>query len=201
MIAPYVKKDPTAFYPYQEFKAGVDTLRAFCLFREESVEGQINGSIPATTSGQAEDSSALIDASSITLSDMGSMGSSGGGGFKPNNDQSRGPGAAPAGNTKPADFPKMPEESDEGLAEGEQSPENTVDQIPEESDKQEFSTSDSSDRQPANNMPNDFAPQEGASGPLGLGADNQAGNNAVTLLAISAVVLLLGLLVAFKFRH
>ena len=201
MIAPYVKKDPTAFYSYQEFKAGVDTLRAFCLFREESVEGQINGTIPATTSGQAEDSSALIDASNITLSDMGSMGSSGGGGFKPNNDQSRGPGAAPAGNTKPADFPKMPEESDEGLAEGEQSPENTVDQIPEESDKQEFSTSDSSGRQPGNNMPNDFAPQEGASGPLGLEADNQAGNNAVTLLAISAVVLLLGLLVAFKFRH
>lgn len=201
MIAPYVKKDPTAFYSYQEFEAGIDTLRAFCLFREESVEGQINETIPATTSGQAEDSSALIDASSITLSDMGSMGGSGGGGFKPNNDQSRGPGAAPAGNTKPADFPKLPEESDEGLTEGEQSPENTVGQIPEESDKQEFSTSDSSGRQPGNNMPNDFAPQEGASGPLGLEADNQAGNNAVTLLAISAVVLLLGLLVAFKFRH
>ena len=175
MIAPYVKKDPTAFYSYQEFESGIDTLRAFCLLRKESVEGQINGTIPATTSGQAEDSSALIDASSITLSDMGSMGGSGGSGFKPNSDQSRGPGSAPTGNTKPADFPKMPEESDEGLAGGEQSPENTVDQIPEESDKQEFGTSDSSGRQP--------------------------GNNAVTLLAISAVVLLLGLLVAFKFRH
>ena len=101
MIAPYVKKDPTAFYSYQEFESGIDTLRAFCLLREESVEGQINGTISATTSGQAEDSSALIDASSITLSDMGSMGGSGGGGFKPNSDQSRGPGAAPAGNTNP----------------------------------------------------------------------------------------------------
>ncbi len=101
MIAHYVKKDPTAFYSYQEFESGIDTLRAFCLLREESVEGQINGTISATTSGQAEDSSALIDASSITLSDMGSMGGSGGGGFKPNSDQSRGPGAAPAGNTNP----------------------------------------------------------------------------------------------------
>ena len=101
MIAPYVKKDSTAFYSYQEFKAGIDTLRAFCLLREESVEGQINGTIPATTSGQAEDSSALIDASSITLSDMGSMGGSGGGSSKPNNEQSRGPGAAPTGNTNP----------------------------------------------------------------------------------------------------
>lgn len=89
MIAPYVKKDPTAFYSYQEFESGIDTLRAFCLLREESVEGQINGTIPAITSGQAEDSSALIDASSITLSDMGSMGGSGEGGFKPNSDQSR----------------------------------------------------------------------------------------------------------------
>ena len=74
-----VEKDPTAFYTYEEFLTGVDTLRTFCLLRAQSVEGQLNGTIPATASGQAEDVSAMIDASEITLSDMGSMSGTGGG--------------------------------------------------------------------------------------------------------------------------
>ena len=82
LIAEYVEKDPTKFCTYEEFEKGVSTLRTFCQLRSESVQGQLDGAIPSTTEGQNEDSSALIDASSITLSDMGTMGMGGGkGGF------------------------------------------------------------------------------------------------------------------------
>lgn len=74
LIAPYVEKDPTAFCSYEEFEAGVKTLLGFCEKRTESVRGQLDGTIPSTDAGQQADSSALIDASALTLSDMGSMG-------------------------------------------------------------------------------------------------------------------------------
>ncbi len=74
MIAPYVEKDPTKFCTYEEFEKGVSTLREFCVLRAESVSGQIAGTIPSTSEAQIEDSAALIDASGITISDMGTMG-------------------------------------------------------------------------------------------------------------------------------
>ncbi len=74
MIAPYVEKDPTKFCTYDEFEKGVSTLREFCVLRAESVSGQIAGTIPSTSEAQIEDSAALIDASGITISDMGTMG-------------------------------------------------------------------------------------------------------------------------------
>lgn len=73
LIAPYVEKDPAKFYTYEEFETGAATLKEFCRLRKESVEGQLSGSIPADSSGQAEDSSALVDASHLNLSDMGTM--------------------------------------------------------------------------------------------------------------------------------
>lgn len=85
LISPYVEKDPTKFCTYEEFQSGTASLREFCLLREESVMGQLSGAIPSTSSGQSEDSSSLIDASHINISDMGSMGmggmNMGGGGF------------------------------------------------------------------------------------------------------------------------
>lgn len=79
MISPYVEKDPTAFCTYEEFRTGAETLKQFCLLRAESVRGQLDGTIPSTSEGQQEDSSALVDASSVTLSDMGDMGNTMGG--------------------------------------------------------------------------------------------------------------------------
>ena len=82
LIAPYVEKDPTKFYTYEEFEQGVEALKTFCELRTESIDGQLDGTIPSTTDGQSEDDSNLIDASSLTLSDMGTMnhGAPGGGG-------------------------------------------------------------------------------------------------------------------------
>ncbi len=83
MIAPYVEKDPTKFCTYAEFQTGVETLRAFCLLRAQSIQGQLDGTIPADSQGQKEESAALVDASSLTISDMGSMGNMGPGGGGP----------------------------------------------------------------------------------------------------------------------
>lgn len=73
LIAPYVEQDPTKFYTTEEFEAGAATIREFCLLRKESVLGQLDGTIPATEAEQSADGSTLVDASHITLSDMGSM--------------------------------------------------------------------------------------------------------------------------------
>ena len=81
LISEYVEKDPTKFCTYEEFEKGVEVLRTFCQLRSESVKGQLDGTIPSTTEGQNVDDSALIDASSITLSDMGTMNMGGKGGF------------------------------------------------------------------------------------------------------------------------
>ncbi len=74
LIAPYVEKDPTKFCTYEEFEAGIQALQGFCSLREESVRGQLDGSIPSNQAGQREDSQALVDAAGLSLSDMGSMG-------------------------------------------------------------------------------------------------------------------------------
>ena len=68
LIAPYVEKDPTKFCTYEEFEAGVATLTAFCDLRSQSVAAQLSG----------EDGK--VDASAITLSDMGTMNNGFGGG-------------------------------------------------------------------------------------------------------------------------
>lgn len=78
LIASYVEQDPTKFCTYEEFETGVDTLKSFCLLRAESIRGQLDGTIPSTSDGQQEDYSALVDASSISLTDMASMGHGGG---------------------------------------------------------------------------------------------------------------------------
>lgn len=66
LIKSYVDKDPTAFYTYEEFELGVETLRQFCEKRSESISMQLENE--ETTSNMR-----YVDASDITLSDMGSM--------------------------------------------------------------------------------------------------------------------------------
>ena len=79
LIDKYVEKDPTKFCTYDEFKTGVEAITKFCMLREESVIGQLDGTIPSTTEGQKADSSALIDTDGLNTSDMGSMGGGKGG--------------------------------------------------------------------------------------------------------------------------
>lgn len=73
MIAPYVKKDPTAFCSYEDFLTGADTIREFCLLRAESVRGQLDGELPSTIREQAENPELRVDASTVWLPDMGEI--------------------------------------------------------------------------------------------------------------------------------
>lgn len=49
-------------------------MKEFCLLRTRSISGQLDGTIPSTANGQAQDNLSLLDASDITISAMGSMG-------------------------------------------------------------------------------------------------------------------------------
>lgn len=79
MIAEYVEKDPTKFCTYDEFESGVTALKEFCTLRAESISGQLNGTIPSTSDGQTTDSSSLIKADNLNISDMGTMNNNGSG--------------------------------------------------------------------------------------------------------------------------
>ena len=76
LIKSYVEKDPTAFYTYEEFETGVETMRQFCALRSESVSMQL-------ANGETTSNMSYVDASALTLSDMGSMGGKGGFGGMP----------------------------------------------------------------------------------------------------------------------
>ena len=79
MIAEYVDRDPTKFCTTEEFETAVDTIAQFLELRCQSIQGQLDGTIGSTDAEQEADPDSLVDASSITLSDMGSMGGGGGG--------------------------------------------------------------------------------------------------------------------------
>lgn len=78
-----VETDPNALYTYAEYTAAAEMLYETVRLRAESVRGQLDGSIPSTDAGQRADSSALVDASSIDLSVMGTMTGGRRGGDKP----------------------------------------------------------------------------------------------------------------------
>lgn len=74
-----VETDPTAFYSYDEYLTAVDTLYQVVKLRRQSIQGQLDGSIPSTEEAQRS-SDALVDASTLDISVMGSMNTGGGGG-------------------------------------------------------------------------------------------------------------------------
>ena len=73
-----VEEDPTAFYSYEEYQTAAQLLKETIELRAQSIEGQLDGSIPSTDSGQRQDPSALIDASHIDINAMGQFNMGGG---------------------------------------------------------------------------------------------------------------------------
>ena len=65
LIGEYVKNDATAFYTYEEYQTGLTALRAYIGLRAQSLTGQLEGTIPATSQGQEADPASLIDASGL----------------------------------------------------------------------------------------------------------------------------------------
>ncbi|MDD6799967.1 MAG: CotH kinase family protein, partial [Firmicutes bacterium] len=90
MISPYVEDYPSKFCTYEEFITGIDTLKEFCLLRAESVRGQLNGTI-GSTSDEQTDKTNFVDADSISVSAMGSMGNMMGGKNIPGNNSDKKP--------------------------------------------------------------------------------------------------------------
>lgn len=76
LIDTLVETDPTAFYTYEEYQTAADTLYQIVKLRAQSIEGQLDGTIPSTSKEQTS-SDALIDASSLSVSDMGTMNTGG----------------------------------------------------------------------------------------------------------------------------
>ena len=207
LIAPYAEKDPSKFYTTEAFNAGVTALREFCLLREESVQGQLGGTIPSTDDGQATDNSTLIDASSLTLSDMGSMGMGGGrggnmSGERPDrqNDQGAEDQSSPSGDIPTVETIPVP--SADGTI---GNPLESFDRTP--------TTPESSETQTSTNRPEEMMRPESMGNQMaggerfpfsgGMNADKQAVSNESTavLLAVSVAVLLVGLVIAKKYRH
>lgn len=79
LISTSIKNDPTAFSTYEEYQAAVTELIKLGTLRAESIEGQLNGTIPSTSQGQEAAPETLIDASSVNMSALGSMGGGMGG--------------------------------------------------------------------------------------------------------------------------
>ena len=245
LIDAYVQKDPTKFCTYAEFESAVATLEEFCQLRTESVRGQLEGTIASTSDGQRTDSTSLVDASSINISDMGSMGNTmGGGGFSRNDnteatmpqggmqmpdstgETSGGAGQMPSGGMEmpqggfngqqSSEDGTIPEGASEDMTvpegfSGGQMPDGQMPggmQMPSGSEETGTATeptgeeSQESDGQQStektfggrNTMDREaFAQSSG-----GAVGGNQSG---LILLAVSLGVLLLGILVAFKFRR
>ena len=106
LIRPCVEADAHAFYTTEEFDTAVDTLQDYCALRAESIRGQLDGTIPSTSAQQREDSAALVDASALDVSSMGTMNAGGGQG-------QNAPGAFSFGGGQPSGgFPGMPSAAD-----------------------------------------------------------------------------------------
>lgn len=78
LISGHIQNDPSAFYTYEEYQAAIAGLKELGALRAQSVQGQLDSSIPSTTDGQKAEPDKLIDASSIDMSTLGGGGMAGG---------------------------------------------------------------------------------------------------------------------------
>ena len=72
-INEYVKNDVSASYTYEQYEASLPQLIEILRLRAESIEGQLNGTIPSSSVEQSQNSDSLVDASSVNLAVLGSM--------------------------------------------------------------------------------------------------------------------------------
>jgi len=222
LIAPYVEKDPSAFCTYEEFRAGVETMKEFCTLRSESVRLQLSGSTETVNVG------------TLDLSDMGTMNMGGGrGNFgnrgsldnadttnTPNRDISTVPQTnnnevtAPDGMQIPAGM-EMPEgmQIPNGMEPpgGIQQPGNSASSKSNAADANHDGNENPAGNTPPNGVGNfeNFTPGEmpdfgsigGFENMVNNGQSSGSNTTTLVLLAISIVVLATGIFLAFKFRR
>lgn len=202
LIAPYTEKDPTKFCTYEEFETGVNALISFCTLRTESVKGQLEDTIPSTSEGQSADSSSLIDASGLTLSDIGSMEADGNHGFAPSgkfNSENQFPIFPPFGNSDEAygDFPNR-----DGANEAFPNTDGTNNGLP---------NTDNNATPPTDNLENSHSDGNAPRPPSGnssispfhdrMNSPQQNISNFMFPLCLSASLLAAGLIIAFLYKR
>ena len=185
MIKDYVEKDPTKFCEYSEFETAVETIKEFVNLRCQSIEGQLDGTIGSTDAAQSENPDALIDASSITLSDMGSMGGGMGGG--PSGDSDDKHSGGPGGNSDSSEH-------------GGHGHNKSSDSSTEESVETDSSVEESSDGFPGGDFPGgDFQGGDFPSDFDGFGNSSQT--NAKNYIYLLACVLVLIAAIGFTLKY
>ncbi len=73
LIKNYVSNDKTAFCSYEEYESAVSSFITLGNLRAESVQGQLNGTVPSTTSEQNKNADKLISSGNLSISTLGSM--------------------------------------------------------------------------------------------------------------------------------
>jgi spore coat protein CotH len=73
LISDYVQNDKTAFCTFDQYKAAVEAFKTLGNLRYQSIQGQLDGTVPSTTAGQAANPDKLISAGNLNLSTLGSM--------------------------------------------------------------------------------------------------------------------------------
>ena len=213
LIAPYVEKDPTKFCTYEEFETGIETLEQFCLLRAESIRGQLDGTIPSILDGQAEDSSALVDASELSISDMGTMNNSMGGGMggpmeredlgSPSGEQetqSQPAQSQEGAQTQLSQQPPQTQQAGGQLEEGmPQTQPDASQTMPTQDGTLASESGDNSTQTDGMTRPGQWSMEEGVPGEQGMLQSDPGLENGI-LLAASAVVLLAGLAFAWRYR-
>ncbi|MGO4987049.1 CotH kinase family protein [Gallicola sp. Sow4_E12] len=86
LISDYVKNDNTAFCTFEEYETAVETFKTLGNLRYQSIQGQLDGTVPSTTEEQTANPDKLISADNLSLSSLGSM--MGGGNHDEAGDQS-----------------------------------------------------------------------------------------------------------------
>ncbi len=66
IIEPYVASGQT-FYEYEDVKRGSKAVHDYCVLRNQSIRGQLDGTIPATMEGQSRDFENLVEADDLNL--------------------------------------------------------------------------------------------------------------------------------------
>lgn len=184
LIKPYVEKDPTTFYTYEEFETGVETMKRFCTLRSESISMQLANNETTTNMN-------YVDASALTLSDMGAMGGKGGfGGGMPGMDSGR---PAKSEDFEPSQMPNMSEVL-EGF-ESSQMP--NIGEVPEGFESSQMSN--------MGKAPEGFDPAQMPDGSFNFNRESISNTASNTIdwiwLAVSVLVLGVGLIIVKLYKY
>ncbi|WP_027629030.1 CotH kinase family protein [Ruminiclostridium cellobioparum] len=227
LISEYVSKDATAFYTHEQYTEAVAMLKEFGTLRAQSIEGQLNGTIPSTTAGQSGAGGKLVDASAINLSIMGSQGGGGDRGGMNRQDRDKNnsstQNAQPPGSSKTGDQQQNAQQGNQILPDNQQSgnEQDEMVQLPEGMQLPDGFQPPGDGQLPEGAQPPDGM-QQGADGPgggnWGMGgpgqggfgingpagqqaAGGQSGGYNIVIIAGSAVFLMGGLGFAMKFKR